>query len=825
MITQRLIFKPSAVVLLLFFAFSAIAQYRPISGLVRDINTQQFIGGSNVRLLDSKQTAIADKHGKFSLSVPRQLNNGKLLVSYLGYKPDTICIDTTRLFYEILLETKEDALNEVVVTGVSRATLSRENPVPIVSVSKKKIEQSSESNIIDVLVRNVPGLNAVKTGPNISKPFIRGLGYNRVLTLYDGIRQEGQQWGDEHGIEVDAYNIERSEVIKGPSSLMYGSDALAGVVSLMSSMPSVADGQLHGKILSEYQSNNGLIGNGLGLFYAKDHWSLALRGSYRIAKNYSNAVDGRVYNTGFRETNASGTVRYSTDKGSSTFNLTLYDNIQGIPDGSRDSLTRKFTKQIYEGDLDEIKKRPIVPDAELNSYRMSPLHQHIQHYRVYSNNHYEIGKGDIDVLLAFQQNIRREYNHPTLPDQAGMYVRLNTVNYGLKYNAPRFLNTEFTFGINGMYQNNLNKNATDFPIPDYNLFDAGAYVFAKWKYENWTIGGGVRYDLRSLKANDFYTANNPLTGFSRQVSLAQDPNAYLQFASFNKSFGGVSLSLGTTYQLSERVSLKANIARGYRAPSITEFASNGLDPGAHIIYLGNRNFKPEFSFQEDVGAEVTLQDLSVSFSLFNNNIQNYIYLTQLLDAGGNPIISAQGDKTYQYQQSTAQLYGVEATLNLHPASLKGFSFDNSFSLIYGYNRKSLFKDKKTDGEYLPLIPPVRLLSSINQDIQFRSKLFSILNFKVESEFNAAQKRYLALNDTETPTKAYLLFNVAVGTSVNYSKTHALQFQLQVNNLLNEVYQSNLSRLKYFESYEQSPNGYRGIQGMGRNIGVKIILPF
>ncbi|MBB6272967.1 iron complex outermembrane receptor protein [Pedobacter cryoconitis] len=819
------VLKQLMVISFLLVSVSSMAQNIEISGIVKDINSNEAIGGSNIKLKNSKRSAVADKQGRFQMSVPQQFKGGTLLVSYLGYKPDTILIDSNKKFYEILLHTKADALSEIVVTGVSRATLSRENPVPIVSVSKKKIEQSSESNIIDVLVRNVPGLNAVKTGPNISKPFIRGLGYNRVLTLYDGIRQEGQQWGDEHGIEVDAYNIERSEVIKGPASLMYGSDALAGVVSLMSSMPSVTDGLLHGKVLSEYQSNNGLIGNGLGLFYAKNHWSFALRGSYRIAKNYSNAIDGRVYNTGFRETNASGTVRYQTGKGNSTLNLSLYDNIQGIPDGSRDSLTRKFTYQIHEGDLDDIKKRPIVSDAMLNSYQLSPLHQHIQHYRIYSNNHYAVGEGDIDFMLAFQQNIRREYNHPTMTDQAGMFVRLNTLNYGVKYNAPKFLNTEFTFGINGMYQNNLNKNATDFPIPDYNLFDAGAYIFAKWKYEKWTIGGGIRSDLRYLNAQDFYTSTNPQTGFGQHVSLAQDPKANLQFPSFSKSFGGISLSLGSTYELSDQVSLKANVARGYRAPSITEFASNGLDPGAHIIYLGNRDFKPEFSLQEDIGADITLKDLSMSFSIFNNNIQNYIYLSQLLDADGNPVISAQGDKTYQYQQASAQLYGFEATFSLHPESLKGFSFDNSFSVIRGYNRKQIFKDKKTGGEYLPLIPPVRLLSSVSQDIRLNSKLFSEMNFRIEAEYNGAQNRYLALNDTETATSSYLLFNVAAGTKINYSKKHTLQLQLQANNLLNETYQSNLSRLKYFEYYEHSPNGYRGIHGMGRSIGIKAILSF
>ncbi|RAJ26162.1 TonB-dependent receptor [Pedobacter cryoconitis] len=821
----KLIFKRLMLILFLLFSVRGMAQDIEISGVIKDVNSNEAIGGSTIKLKNSKRSAVADKYGKFKLAVPQQMKNRKILISYLGYKPDSISIDTNKKYYEILLDTKSDALSEVVVTGVSRATLVKENPVPIVSVSKKKIEQSSESNIIDVLVRNVPGLNAVKTGPNISKPFIRGLGYNRVLTLYDGIRQEGQQWGDEHGIEVDAYNIERSEVIKGPASLMYGSDALAGVVSLMSAMPGIDDGLLHGKALSEYQSNNGLIGNGIGLFYSKNHWSFALRGSYRIAKNYSNAIDGRVYNTGFRETNASGTVRYQTIRGSSTFNLTLYDNIQGIPDGSRDSLTRKFTHQIYEGDLDDIKNRPVVSDALLNSYTLSPLHQHIQHYRIYNNNHYALGEGDIDVMLAFQQNVRREYNHPTMPEQAGMFVRLNTLNYGVKYNTPKILNTEFTFGINGMYQNNLNKNATDFPIPDYSLFDAGAYLFAKWKYERWTIGGGVRSDLRYLKANDFYTSTNAQTGFGQHVSPAEDPKANLQFPSFNKSFGGISLSLGTTYQLSDQVSLKANVARGYRAPSITEFASNGLDPGAHIIYLGNRDFKPEFSLQEDIGADITLKDFSMSFSVFNNNIQNYIYLSQLLDAAGNPVISAQGDRTYQYQQSSAQLYGFEATFNLHPEAWKGFSFDNSFAVIHGFNRKAIFKDKKTDGEYLPLIPPVRLLTSISQDLKLNSKLVPAMNFRAEGEFNGAQNRYLALNDTETATSSYLLFNVAAGATINYSKKHTLQVQAQVSNLFNETYQSNLSRLKYFEYNEQSSNGYRGIQGMGRNIGLKIICSF
>ena len=812
-------------ILLILICFQLSVQAQTISGVVKDAETQQPLSFCNISVLKSTVGTTTDAIGKFKITLPQNIRTPKLVVSFLGYAFDTLQVSAEKNNYEILLKPRQGTLNEVVVTGVSKAELVKENPVAIVSVSEKSIEASAETNIIDVLVKNAAGLNAVKTGPNISKPFIRGLGYNRVLTLYDGIRQEGQQWGDEHGIEVDAYNISKAEVVKGPASIMYGSDAVAGVVSLMPEMPAQNDAKLQGRYFTEYQSNNGLIGNGLRLTYSKNHWAYALRGSYRIAKNYTNNIDGRVYNTGFRETNASATILHYSNKGYSNLNLTLYDNLQGIPDGSRDSLTRKFTMQVYEGNNDNIKNRPIVSDSELNSYQLSPLHQHIQHYRIYSNNHYELGKGDIDFSLAFQQNIRREYNHPTIPEQAGMYVRLNTFNYSFRYNAPIVFNTEISIGVNGMYQNNKSKDATDFPIPNYNLFDIGSYVYVKWKQDKWTISGGLRYDNRRLQGNDFYTKINSTTGFDKQVLRPDTAGAYLQFPAFNKGFNGTSLSIGTTYQLNEHASLKVNVAKGYRAPSITEFASNGLDPGAHIIYMGNRNFVPEFSLQEDIGADIHFNDFSASASLFNNNIDHYIYLSILTDANGNAILDAQGNKTFQYQQAKAQLYGTELMLNIHPTILKGFSFDNSLSIVYGFNKKQAFKNEGINGEYLPLIPPMKLLSSLNQNIKLNSKIFQEINGKIEAEFSAAQNRYLALNNTETATPSYTLFNVSINTKINFSKSNGLQFQFQVNNLFDKAYQSNLSRLKYFEYYTLSTSGHFGMYNMGRNICIKAIVPF
>lgn len=686
-----------------------------------------------------------------------------------------------------------------------------------------KIEKSAESNIIDVLVKNAPGLKAVKTGPNISKPFIHGLGYNRVLTLYDGIRQEGQQYGDEHGIEIDDYNIEKAEVIKGPASLLYGSDAIAGVISMFPYIPTKKDEKIHGKYNSEYHSNNNLIGNGLRLDYSNDHFLLAINASYRMAKNYRNSIDRRVYGTNYNITNISTLAGYQTTKGYTHLNFTVFDNHQGIPDGSRDSISRKFTKQIFDED-DDLLNRPIVPEKELNTYKVPDLSQHIQHYRIYSHSFVEVGEGDLDILLGGQQSVRREYSHPDELQQAGMYMRLNTLNYGIRYNAPQIGNFEVSVGVNGMLQNNKNKDATDFPIPTYNLYDGGMYFFEKWKKNKWSISGGIRYDLRQVNWADFYIAENQETGFEHQ-SNANDPNAYLQFEAFQKNYQGISGSIGATYAINKFLNLKTNIGRGYRAPSVTEIGSNGLDPGAHIIYVGDRTVRPEFSLQEDFGLSIKTKDISAEFSFFNNNIQNFIYMSTLADDSGNPILDPQGNRTYEYKQSKAQLYGGEFWIVIHPNNLKALRWDSDLSMVYGFNRKNDFKGRGVDGEYLPLIPPLAINSRASYKLTTTSKWLSSITPQFEIEYSASQYRYLGLNGTETFTPSYTLLNFSLNTEINYLKKKQILLLFQANNLFNKAYQSHLNRLKYFEYFENSTSGKYGIYNMGRNIILKTIIPF
>ncbi|PWS29174.1 TonB-dependent receptor [Pedobacter yonginense] len=799
------------------------AQNGSLTGRVKSGDSD--VENITVKIVGLNKSAKTDPSGNYQIN---QLPIGKhtIIFSGLGYqsKKAVLALSDSPAILNVELLESESNLNDVVITGVNRATQLRKSPVPIAVMSKKAMDQNMNTNLIDAIVKGVPGVSAVTTGPNVSKPFIRGLGYNRVLTLYDGVRQEGQQWGDEHGIEVDEYGISRAEVVKGPASLTYGSDALAGVINMIPYSPNFDDGNLKGDFTTNYQSNNGMLGASFGLAYHKNDWKYTVRATGKTAHNYYNKIDGLVYGTAFREYNLSASARLDKKWGFSKTAITYYDNLMEIPDGSRDSLTRKFTKQISDA-ADDIKNRPIVPDDQLKSYSINPLHQHIQHYRLYNTSQFKFRNSDLNVLLGAQQSVRREYNHPTAPNQAGLYVVLNTLNYDFKYNLPDFSGIESTLGINGMLQGNRSKDATDFPIPDYNLFDIGAFYFAKKSMGKIDVSGGIRLDRRKMQWSDFYVGTNQQTGFGEQAQ-ASNPLANLQFPAFKKNYYGLSGSIGLTYNVSERLLIKANIARGYRAPNITEIGSNGLDPGAHIVYLGNRGFKPEFNLQQDIGLIAYLKDAELSLELFNNSIQNYIYQSRLTDANGNPVVIVPGNLTYQYQQSKARLYGAEISINLHPSNVKWLSVNNSLSYVVGLNKnEELLKKHGADAKYLPFIPPLQIRSEIKATAQQNIGVFDKPYLRIDGAFYADQNRFYALDETETFTKGYSLFNIGIGSTLK-TKNGKVLFDVlaQVDNIFNTAYQSNLNRLKYFEYYSESPNGRSGIYNMGRNISVKIIVP-
>jgi len=819
--------------ILLFTGFSAFANTTikftttddgvigTLSGTVTDKADGKTILGATISIPDLRIGTITDANGKYNIN---RLPKGVYLVqvSFIGYATFNQRVDFSKTAtLDVQLQTSSIETAEVVITGVSKATEIKRDPVPMAAVGKTYIDQHSASgNVIDEIA-TLPGVSAVTTGPNVSKPFIHGLGYNRVVTLEDGIRQEGQQWGDEHGIEVDQNSIDRIEVIKGPASLSYGSDALGGVVNLLTPPP-VGEGKILGSVQGIYGTNQGLW-NGSFRLYGNQNglvWGTII--SAKEAKDYQNPHDGRVYATGYKEKDARIMVGLNKSWGYSYLNASLFDDEQDIPDGSRDSATRKFTKQITEDDL----FRPIVPESELNSYAIPVLHQHVQLYRIYDNSNFALGSGNLIVNLGYQFSHRREYTHPEAPEVAGLNLHLSTYTYDVKYNFILDDDLETTVGVNGQYQNNAIGDATDFPIPAYHQFDVGPFFILKKTIGKLDLAAGARYDRRSFSGQaayidtattfpSLYTGPNPATA----------PNVTPQFSTLNKTFSGATGSFGATYNFSDAFLLKANIARGFRAPSIAELSANGPDPGSQIYHVGDSNFKPEFNVQEDVGAFLTLPNVSASVELFNNNIQNYIYQQQELNPDGTPARNPNFPlyTIFTYVQSKARINGGEFSLDIHPVSW--LHFQNSLSLTYGQNLGN--GGPVPDSlKYLPFIPPLHTHSELRGNFAKGFGNFKKVYAFVGFDHYSAQSRYFAAYGTETYTAGYNLLSAGLGGNiVNAAGNTVLELFIEGTNLANVNYQSNMSRLKYFDNPTVPPGVQPGIFNMGRNISFKIVVPF
>ncbi len=810
-------------IIMLVCASHIVSAQNSLSGKITDKQTGQPLGYTTISIFDLHTSALTDSIGHFVISkVPAA--SYQIQISAIGYKTFSKIVQINgAATANFEMDKSATELTEVIVTGSSKATEIRKSPLPVISVNKEYLTTNLSTNVIDAIAK-IPGVSAVTTGPNVSKPYIRGLGFNRILTLYDGMRQEGQQWGDEHGIEMDNYGVDRIEVIKGPASLMYGSDALAGVVNLIPSQPA-PNNKITGSVTTEYQSNNGMFGGSGFITGNKNGVEWGGRTSKRLAKDFKNPVDGRVYNTAFNETAASGFIGLHKKWGFSHLSLSLYDNKQEIPDGSRDSATRQFTKQITEADT----IRPIVGNSELNSYSMSVLHQRVQHYRAFLKNSFFFGNSRLDANFGFQRSIRREYSHPEVPYQnvPGLDLQLNTFNYDVKYFLPEFSKWSVAVGANGMYQSNDVTKGTEFIIPSYNQFDIGGFATIKKDFGKVDISGGIRYDHRNIKTKELYTKPDAASGFDEPVTGASIAGADNPFSNTTASFSGVTGSVGLTYLMDNHWALKFNFARGYRAPNISEISANGVHPGTGFYQIGNDQFKPEFSNQADLGGSYTSQTVNASASIFVNHISNYIYNQRLVSfAGGDSVSTGSGQDypTYKFKQGSVLLYGLEANIDFH--IVRQLHFDNSASLIYGNNNSFTGEQKTTETKYVPLMPPFRFISELRYELEKGTSAFDKPFIKLQMQYTATQNRVFSYDNTETPTQGYTLINLGAGTGFKNKKgKEIINVYVLANNIFDVAFQDHLSRLKYFEQYSSSPNGRLGIYNMGRNISLKLVKNF
>lgn len=663
---------------------------------------------------------------------------------------------------------KEAILSEVTVIGLTGTERMKDSPIAFSVISPKKLHQGFGTNIVDV-ISHEPGVSQISTGAGISKPVIRGLGYNRVVVVDQGIRQEGQQWGDEHGLEVDALGVHSVELLKGPASLMYGSDAIAGVMILHPEHPQM-DGTVQARAGSEYQSNNGLWNYHIGTSGTIDGFLWNWHFSDKAAHCYQNAKDGFVPGTWFRERDVLGMLGVKKHWGQSLLRFSHVDFTPGIAEGEREGEGEEHFGELVWEDGNSPK-----------SYSIQLPSQRVLHTKLVSDNMFHVGKGTLKAIVGYQQNFRREFEAPLqLPPrvepEAELAMRLHTVNYDLRYQLP--LDNEWTLatGVNGMWQQN-NNEAEEMLIPDYSLFDFGYFLTAGKHIGRWHLSGGARIDNRHLK-------HSP----SGESERGQD-------------FTGVTGSLGAVYNVNDRLNLRLNMARGFRAPTVSELCSDGVHEGSIQYELGNADLHPEYSSQIDLGMDFTSHFVSVNAALFSNWISNYIFLGRLP-------YETEGYRTYQYRQGDAILLGGEVAVDVHPVN--ALHIENAFSYVRGTQTGS-------ESTPLPMMPAPRWTSNVRYEFPDFAHGHCRRPFLAAGlDYNLRQNRFYAVDDTETATPAYALVNLSAGMDLHIFGHNCIELSLSCQNLFNAVYQSHLSRLKYADG--------PGISAMGRNICMKVNIP-
>ena len=688
--------------------------------------------------------------------------------------------DSTDVFYRHL------NLNEVTVTGVTGDTKLKYATAPVSIVSPQVLRATASTNIIDAIAHQ-PGVSQLTTGGSISKPIIRGLGYNRVVVMSEGVRQEGQQWGDEHGVEVDGSSVNSVEILKGPASLMYGSDAMAGVV-ILHSKPTLAEGDMRANVSSEYQTNNGLFNYNLSIAGNQHGFVWDARFSDKMAHAYKNKYDGYVPGSQFRE--RAGRLMLGVDKtwGHSRLTWTAYHLTPGIVEGERNPET---------GELE-------CSTNNVKTYGKSLPFQQVKHYKLVWDNSLSLSSGYLKAIIGYQQNRRQEFEESA--DEYELFFKLHTLTYDLRYLTHEWDGWKFSTGIGGMYQKSGNEGE-EYLIPDYRLFDFGIYATTtKAIGDSWTLNGGVRYDHRRLHGDE----------------LIEDGD--MRFTDFSRHFNGLTGSIGAVCNINKHFNVRLNLARGFRTPNMSELSSNGVHEGSIRYELGNQQLKAEYSLQADLGLDFTSRYVSAQVALFANRIDNYIFTHRL-----NQEIE-EGYLTYAYTQGDARLLGFEAGIDFHP--VHSIHFSNSFSYV-----DARLMHASADTKYLPFTPAPHWASELKWELFHHShttvnhhhttdaahrSFLNNLYVAAGLDCYLKQTHIYSADDTETKTPGYALLSLSAGSDIQVKGRKVAELYITAYNLLDKAYQNHLSRLKYADV--NAATGRRGIFNMGRNITFKIVVP-
>lgn len=730
------------------FSINLLNAQNKLSGKITDQNNIP-IAGASIFIPELNKGTFSALDGTYLLSdLPDR--SFKITYASLGH---TNQVKTVRFQHEdqelnVILNESTIEMEEIVVSGGYNST-QHENAVKIDVLKLNTSNVKNTPNFTEVLTKT-PGIDMISKGSGVSKPVIRGLSMNDILILNNGVHFENYQYSSHHPLGIDEFGVENVEIIKGPASLLYGSDAIGGVINFIKEKPAPID-----KLSIDYNlqlfSNTLGMTNNIGIKGAKKNFYGGIRFGQKTNSDYLQGGGTFVPNSRFNEislkTNAGFTNRNGIFKLFYDFNR---QNLGLVEDEAIEQLTNRSHKnEIYY--------------QRFNTHLLS------------SQNKLFLGKFKLEINPSFQNTELIHFG------DVGIYeiqMNLSTFNYDVKLHLPSQQSSEYIIGFQGLNQTNKNiHNRETILLPDattnnYSLLGLVQHTF----YKKLNFQTGLRYDYITLK--------------SQSVGSLSQPEIYRE--SVNKTYGSVNGSLGATYNISEKLLIRANLATAYRTPNLAELTSKGQHELRFEI--GDKDLVPEKSYEVDLSGHYHKDNFSSDIAIFRNTINDYIFITPTGET------TSSGISIYRYRQANSLLYGGEAGIHLHPKFLKYLHFETTFSSVIG---------KQKNGDFLPFIPAFKLNFEIRGE---KDKLWSIENAYISLNLcNVFSQDNIAPD--ETPTKSFNLLDFNMGGNIKV-KGQSMILNLGVSNMFDTKYIDHLSTLKEVNFYNP-----------GRNISMSLKIPF
>ncbi len=773
-----------------------------LSGVVVDENSKPLTGAS-VFLFPVSRGAVTDAGGSFIIeNLPA--GNYKLKIYFIGYNTlsDTIAIykDMT---YNAALKVSSLSLQEVVVSDDYAETRKNEESLNIEVVNEEYLKQNLGGSIMNSLER-LPGVTAINIGSGQSKPVIRGLGFNRVVVVENNIKHEAQQWGADHGLEIDQYAVDNIEVIKGPSSLMYGSDAIGGVID-MSRRNIPVENTVTGTIDLTGKTNNDFLGGSFSLagrinnFFADFRATIIDYGDYKVPTDsvdiysYRAALDNNhLRNTAGKERNLHLSFGLIQEQFQSTFYSSNIASKNGFFANAHGLEPRNVDTELHDKSNRDIQ----YP------------YQKVDHFKVINVSQRNWERLKLESDLGFQRNFRQEWSsyvdhghmppvfpdtlsfHPDLERQFDKYVYSANIRSYYQYNEK----IQLSSGLVVEYQDNR-IDGRGFIIPAYRQTNTGAYALVKYSNtENSMIQFGIRYDYGHINTTEYYDwFPSPV------VENGDTTYQYLQRAGdIDRSFSNISWSAGYNYNPG-KWSYKANIGKSFRMPLAKELAANGVNYHHFSYEVGDPDFSPEISYQLDIGVEYSNVRFAIGTTPFLNYFSNYIFLNP---SSEHDRLYGNGNQVFYYTESEVIRYGFE--LHAHYELFKSLQLGVIGEYVYS---EQLSGEKK--GFTLPFSPPPSAIFNI----KFRKdKLINFNNVYVSFDYRiTAQQNNIV--PPEDPTDGYQVINLGFGGNIPIGN-QKVSLSLQIQNLLNTKYFNHTSYYRLINIPEP-----------GRNFIINITIPF